>query len=284
MRFNEHILYDDRDTAVIRTFHSSVSKGNREYTDHHHTQYELSVFIKGSGAYSVNNIIHTFEVGDMFIFGSNEAHCITSIYEEFDLLNIHFEPCILWEHPENTELLNLFASRNKRFSNKLSGSDSALRKLILGVENELTQKAFGYRIQSKSILLSALIHILRTYDYFDRDNLIPINNASIKNLNKAMSFINNNLEQKLTLAQIADVACMAPPYFSTVFKRFNGLSPWSYIQIKRVENAVTLIKTTNMTKLEIAEKCGFSSSSNFYKTFFKITGRTPKDFEKDQSG
>ena len=66
---------------------------------------------------------------------------------------------------------------------------------------------------------------------------------------------------------------MAETYFSSVFKKFNGISPWEYITIKRVENAVELIKNTNMTKLEIAEKCGFSSSSNFYKAFFNITGK-----------
>ena len=66
------------------------------------------------------------------------------------------------------------------------------------------------------------------------------------------------------------------------FKKFNGISPWEYITIKRVENAVELIKNTNMTKLEIAEKCGFSSSSNFYKAFFNITGKKPSDYSPNK--
>ena len=93
-----------------------------------------------------------------------------------------------------------------------------------------------------------------------------------------MLFIDNNLEKKLTLKEISSVVCMAETYFSSIFKKYNGISPWEYITIKRVEKAIDLLKSSNMTKIEIAEKCGFSSSSNFYKAFFNITGKKPTDY------
>ena len=57
----------------------------------------------------------------------------------------------------------------------------------------------------------------------------------------------------------------------------NSVSPWEYITIKRVEKAIELLRTTNLTKLDIAQRCGFSSSSNFYKAFSKVTGKTPSE-------
>jgi hypothetical protein len=36
----------------------------------------------------------------------------------------------------------------------------------------------------------------------------------------------------------------------------------------------------DLMKLEVAERCGFSSSSNFYKIFFAITGKTPSDYTR----
>ena len=69
-------------------------------------------------------------------------------------------------------------------------------------------------------------------------------------------------------------------YFSSVFKKFNGVSPWEYITIKRVGRAIDMIKSTDMTKIEIAERCGFSSPSHFYKAFREITGKNPKDFAR----
>ena len=78
--------------------------------------------------------------------------------------------------------------------------------------------------------------------------------------------------------ELADIACLSPTYFSSVFKKFNGISLWEYISIKRVERAVDMLKNEKITKLEVAERCGFSSSSNFYKTFTAITGKRPGDF------
>ena len=76
---------------------------------------------------------------------------------------------------------------------------------------------------------------------------------------------------------------MSKSYFSTIFKKYNGISPWDYITIKRVEKAVTLLKTTDKTKLEIAQSCGFNSPANFYKAFLRITGKSPKYYSKKHS-
>ena len=280
MRFNENILYDKNHSAIIKTFHSSVAPTKRTYNEHHHTECEISIFLSGSGIYSVHGIEYTFGPGDMFLFGSNETHCITEIYEELDLLNIHFEPRILWENPENIELLNLFAMRNKNFSNKFSRRDTELGDIIKSIENEMVEKNTGYMVQVKYALFSALIHIIRKYDYIRHDDSLVQSITMAERLKEAMLYINANLENKLTLKEIADVACLSQTYFSAVFKKLNGISPWDYIKIKRVEMAIELLKTTNMSKLEIAKKCGFESSSNFYKIFLKITGKKPNDYKK----
>ncbi len=280
MRLQENFIYDDNGTAIIKTFHSTVKPGKRSYNEHHHTECELSIFISGRGIYSVHEKKYEFQGGDMFLFGSNEPHCITEIYEDINLLNIHFEPRILWNNSENVELLNLFAARNKNFSNKFSGKDIKLRDIIYEVENEIDQKRTGYRIQVKYTLFSALVHILREYNYVKEDDLIIKNFSTAERMKDAMVYIDENLEKKITLKEIANVACMTQTYFSSVFKKFNGISPWEYITIKRVEMAIEMLKTTEMTKLEIAERCGFSSSSNFYKAFFNITGKNPGEYSK----
>lgn len=277
MRFDELILYDSADTPYIKTFHSTVSPTKRIYNAHHHTECELSVFIDGDGIYSAKGKEYAFKPMDVFLFGSNEEHCITTINKEINLLNIQFEPRILWERSENIELLKLFSARNKKFSNRFDSSDTLLSNLILSVENELKNKNIGYKIQVKYLLLSALIHIIRNYDYTLKDTAFA-GGKTTEQLKNAMLYIDSNLENRITLKDIADAACMTQTYFSSVFRKFNGISPWEYITIKRVEMAVNLLKTSNMSKLEIAEHCGFSSSSNFYKAFLKITGKHPKDF------
>ena len=278
MRTNQHTLCNDDNSIIIKTFHSEVSPVKRLYNEHHHTECELSLFISGKGIYKTREREYSFKSGDMFLFGSNEAHCITEISEEINLLNIHFEPRILWEHSENLELLSLFSARSKTFSNKFDSSDEGLKNIILETEKELSEKQTGYRVQARHILLSALVYIMRKYDYTASNTLKSISSGSTDKLKEAMLYIDKNLDKKLSLKEIADVACMTQTYFSSVFKKFNGISPWNYITIKRVEMAIEMIKTTDMSKLEIAERCGFSSHSNFYKLFSRITGKTPNDY------
>ena len=282
MRFDELILYDDAGIQYIKTFHSTVSPAKRTYNAHHHTECELSVFIDGEGVYSVCGKEYEFKPMDVFLFGSNEEHCITAIDKEINLLNIQFEPRILWERSENIELLKLFSARYEHFLTRFDSSDTALSTLVLSLENELRNKDIGYKIQVKYLLLSALIHIMRTYPYTQKDTSFSGGKAT-EQLKNAMLYIDNNLRNRLTLKDIADTACMTQTYFSSVFKKFNGISPWEYITIKRVEMAINLLKTSDMSKLEIAEQCGFSSSSNFYKAFLKITGKHPRDFCKKLS-
>lgn len=278
MRYDEHFLCDSSGKTIIKSYHSAVSSGTRQYQAHHHTECELSLFLKGRGIYRVGEKFYTFAPGDMFLFGSNEVHCITDIDEELDLLNIQFEPQFLWERTENIELLSLFVSRNKNFSNKFDSSDIQLRDSILSTATELSKSSPAHDVAARCFLLLSLTHILRNYDYTNPTSGLTTNDTTLEKLRCAMEYIDNNIEKELTLSDIAKRAFMSQNYFSSVFKKYNGISPWEYITIKRVERAVLFLRTTSLTKLEIAEKCGFSSSSNFYKAFEKITGKTPTDF------
>lgn len=278
MRANENILYDSNKKIFLKTYHSIVKPGKRALREHHHVECELSLIVSGSGIYNVSGTEYSFSAGDMFLFGSDEAHCVTDITSSLNILNIHFEPRILWEHSDCAVLLNIFTNRNKNFKNMFLKNDTTLQTFITDIENEMITQNQGYRIKIQYSLFSALIHIIRTYDYTKSLPPSSPKNEIANKLIDAIAYIDNNLEKNLTLKEIASHACMVETYFSSIFKKFNGISPWKYITIKRVEKAIDLIQNTNMTKLEIAEKCGFSTSSNFYKAFFNITGKKPSDY------
>ena len=140
MRMHETAITDDYGNILIRSYHSLLPKGSRAYREHHHTECELSLFLSGRGIYTVHGRSYEFEAGSVFLFGSNEAHCITEIYEDFNLLNIQFEPRLLWERSETVELLNLFAARSKQFQNQITKDDRELSRLILALEREVTEQ------------------------------------------------------------------------------------------------------------------------------------------------
>jgi len=283
MRFHEYA------TPEIKLFHSTVTPGKRKYRAHHHVECELSLFINGEGIYTVGNKEYSFRKGDVFLFGSNEVHCITNIYsgEHFDLLNIHFEPRLLWNNDNDiSQLLKLFNQRSDTFSNRISRSNPEtykIREKIIQIENEFQNKDVGYELSIKLLLYTVLLIILRKYNYVNHMSEPVSNSHNLPQLSSAMDYINLHINEELTLDDIASHANLSKAYFSTLFSKYNGLSLWEYITIRRIEKAVELLKHTSMTKLDIAQQCGFSSSSNFYKAFRKITGKTPKAYQTDVS-
>ena len=278
MRCFEFTLTDNSQKTVIRSYHSRLSSSRLPYREHHHTECELSVFLAGRGIYAVGETLLSFSPGSVFLFGSNEAHCITEITEEIDLLNVHFEPKLLWEHSENIELLQLFNARSKNFSNRFADADGTLRQIITALERELSQEAPCHGLQARYLLYTALVHMIRHYACVDSTKISGSPSAVTASIGASMQYMEEHLDTPLTLREIADVACMSPSYFSTVFKKLNGVSPWEYITIKRVEKAIGMLRNTDLTKLAIAEQCGFSSSSNFYKAFTHVTGKKPNDY------
>lgn len=59
------------------------------------------------------------------------------------------------------------------------------------------------------------------------------------------------------------------------------MTTWDYINIKRIDKAISLLSTTDETILNIATQCGFNNSANFNRIFKKITQLTPKQYRRN---
>lgn len=58
------------------------------------------------------------------------------------------------------------------------------------------------------------------------------------------------------------------------------MTVWDYINIKRIDKALSLLANSNENVLTVATKSGFNNSANFNRIFKKITGLTPKEYRQ----
>ena len=273
---------------LLRLFHSKVTPQVRPFQEHHHTAFEIAVFLSGRGVYTLRDRAYDILPGDVFLFSSNEVHSITRIDkgEDMELMNIHFEPRFIWStHSDlfDAKYLKIFLDRSDRFENRLDRDNPAtgeIRQMMLAVERELHRQEEEYALMVKIQLLQILVTMIRSYDYVAQDEgegFYAVQ-GSLARLEEAMSYMDSHFCGDITLEELAGVAHMSRSYFSTLFKRFNGISPWEYITSRRVELAKHYLKSTDWTMLEIATSCGYNNTVNFNRAFRQTTGLTPSDY------
>lgn len=97
---------------------------------------------------------------------------------------------------------------------------------------------------------------------------------------KVFSFIEQNLEKKLTLSELTEICCMSIPSFSKKFKERTGLTAVEYINERRIERAKALMKNQNYSLWQIAEMTGFSNANYLVRVFKKVTGQTASEYRR----
>jgi len=99
-------------------------------------------------------------------------------------------------------------------------------------------------------------------------------------VDRAITYIQSHLTDRLSVDDISANAGYSPSYFSHIFTSETGMSPYQFVVKSRVEHAQQLLKTTRLAVQEIAFQCGFNSVANFCYTFRRVTGASPHEYRK----
>jgi AraC-like DNA-binding protein len=90
--------------------------------------------------------------------------------------------------------------------------------------------------------------------------------------------------QPLDVAAVASVAHVSEAHFSRQFRATFGETPHRYLQRRRVERAMELLRETGLTVTEICFDVGFASLGTFSRTFHAIVGESPSSYRARFSG
>jgi AraC-like DNA-binding protein len=89
------------------------------------------------------------------------------------------------------------------------------------------------------------------------------------------------LDPGLDLNKLSNIAGFASNQITTSIREYFSMSVPEFINMHRIKYAQRLLHETNYIKIDfLASECGFSSRSNFYSTFKKVTGLTPIQYKK----
>lgn len=208
--------------------------------------------------------------GDVMLLPANVNHSTTS-RQPGDALLLTLAPETLSHNlqelvdPSQLELIPHFAQ-----------PDPLIYQVGRAIKNELETYGSYSRLFAESAALMLSVHLLRQYSTQSPNIQYYSDGLSRRELSQVIDYINNYLDQDLSLTTLANLVGMSPPYFSSLFKRVTGLTPHQYVIRCRVERARQLLLTTRLSVTEIARRVGFAHQSHLSRHFKRHFGVTPK--------
>jgi AraC-like DNA-binding protein len=103
-----------------------------------------------------------------------------------------------------------------------------------------------------------------------------------RRLLRARDAMDRAYAQPLDVAAVARVARVSEAHFIRSFRATFGETPHRYLQRRRVERSMSLLRETDRSVTDICFDVGFNSLGTFSRTFCEIVGQTPTSYR--QSG
>lgn len=97
-----------------------------------------------------------------------------------------------------------------------------------------------------------------------------------------VEYINSHLEEEITLKELGELFHINPYYLSQLFKEDTGINYHNYLTTARINEAKSLLVSTQMKISQIASSVGFSDYRVFTKVFKKYEGILPTEYRASQ--
>lgn len=279
-------ITDAHNNTLLKMWEVSVPEGRRPLTKHQHLNFEIMMAKSGNGVYTTASGNHPIASGDVFIFSSNEWHCITEVGKSgLSITNLQFAPTFIRSgYSSITDMTsalnsNFYFYHSPAFQNRIPAMNTLhLKPLFASIREELETQQQEYALSVKSTLSLLLINLIRHYNYAENEN--TVNLEQFLTIQQALSYIDDHFTEKITLQELSSLAGLTPNYFCFLFKQVSGLTLSEYINAKRIDKAIQLLATeSNLTNIiDIAASCGYNNTANFNKIFKKTTGMTPSAY------
>ena len=243
--------------------------------EHHHRirekgvgQYVLIYCVDGSGFYVVDGKRHEVKKNQYFIlpigkpheYGSTEGHFWTVYWLHFCGKAAH----VFAEGAATPQTINV--TMQSRISERINIFDEILTTLH-----------FGDSIEDLRYASSLLSHFLASMRYLGQFRRAKAG-AEKDIVEQAIHYMRENIENRITMAEVLRYVGYSQSHFSTVFKKKTGMSPLSYFNRLKVEHACKLLKTTDLKVNMICYKVGIEDPLYFSRLFSKVMGMSPSEF------
>lgn len=243
---------------------------------HKHSFFEICYVVDGTGLYSENNEDFLLEKGTFFLSRPHYLHRIHKGNNLF-LFWVAFEI-----EKENTSekqqlLFEKLAIEDSIYIPNSEDNATVLLWKSLMQHAEQTSSADILNTLGVSLILS-LQSLFCGIEDDQRPK--PSYDKGRKIVEEAQRFIKDNLDQPLSLNDVACFFHISPRHLSRLFSETVGIPYTYYVRHERIREATKKIRSTSHSIQSIADECGFTSVHYFCRVFLQETSITPAEYRR----
>lgn len=242
---------------------------------HYHDCHQIILIKRGHIQFSINGAKYEAHGGNIVIFSRFENHSLTVLSDEYERYVLQLDPKT---SGIQNNVYSILSNRPDGFCNAIDvfGQKASYEMLFQQIIAE-----YRNRDKLREDMLQNLVSRLLILLY----RLLP-DTAHFEQLHAQMVFdiqrmFESDCSAVYTLEDLARAYSVSPSSLSHQFKKLTGASVMGYLLSCRIASAKHLLTATDDGIAQIVEKCGFSDSSNFSRTFKKLCGCSPTAFRKE---
>ena len=237
-------------------------------------EFVLIYCVRGEGWYKQDGELCTVPANHFFILPAEQNHQYGSSPDNpWYIYWIHFKGShakYVYERLPGLQRIDM--DNDSRINDRISFFEELIAALELGHDEDMICYA--------NLSLS---HLLGTFMYVQSYRNVKLRKKGEQNtffISRATHYMNENLEKKITLKEIASHFGYSESHFYRLFMKEIHYSPMSYFLHIKIERACQLLIHTDMKVNQISFKLGFEDPYYFSRIFTKMIGMSPKKYRE----
>ena len=253
---------------------------------HWHEEWEAGIVLEGTGLASVGNQTFLLRAGEGFFVNSQILHEFRDQMDSCSKYHsIVFHPRLVGGNLDSVFYRKYIQPllRNPGMDALHLKPEIPWQKDFLDNVEQVWQCCSsghrGYEFRARQLLSDNLLLLL---EHIPENPTQPSarQQRDAERIKAMLQYIHDHSADPLTTAQIARVVSISESECLRCFRSTIGTSPIQYLRQYRIQKAVQLLTSTDLTVSAIAEHCGFQDVSYFTKTFRELKGCAPTVFRR----
>lgn len=278
----KYITYKENRTHGSLTFPVAsylIHKNHPRYKMilHWHEEMEIIIIREGELNISIDAIHYIATKGDILFLSQGVLH--SAIPKKCVYECLVFDLKFLYKNNTRcADLLRGFTSEEKKINLFLPSVNNEISSYIENIFKAMNDQEMAYELCVSGYLYQLFYLITKHHLYEERKEFSNISKQRLSQFKKVIHYIEMNVESKISLDDLSNIAGYDKKYFCSFFKELSGKTPIQYLNSYRIDVAGELLLTTKLPITEIAYQSGIEDVSYFSKQFKKHKGITPREY------